>query len=93
MVRASEIEYRNNITTLKISRDEKKGIHLILSLCKGKLESLKKSNDDMIQSRLLSEFVGRMETNIVSKTNGKIKSIKVKEGEMVSDKQLLMTLE
>ena len=62
IVRASEIEYRNNTTTLKISRDEKKGIHLILSLCKGKLESLKKSNDDMIQSRLLSEFVGRMET-------------------------------
>ena len=32
-------------------------------------------------------------TNIVSKTNGKIKSIKVAENEMVSDKQLLMTLE
>ena len=35
----------------------------------------------------------KMETNIVSKTNGKIKSIKVAENEMVSDKQLLMTLE
>ena len=35
----------------------------------------------------------KMETNIVSKTNGKIKSIKVKENEMVCDKQLLMTLE
>ena len=35
----------------------------------------------------------KMETNIVSKTSGKIKSIKVKENEMVCDKQLLMTLE
>ena len=35
----------------------------------------------------------KMETNIVSKTNGKIKSIKVVENEMVCDKQLLMTLE
>ena len=31
--------------------------------------------------------------DIVSKTNGKIKSIKVKENEMVCDKQLLMTIE
>ena len=35
----------------------------------------------------------KMETNIVSKTTGKIKSIKVKENEMVCDKQLLMILE
>ena len=61
MVRASEIEYHNNTTTLKISRNEGNGIHLILSLRKGKLESLKKSNDDLIQSRLLTEYVGRME--------------------------------
>ena len=34
-----------------------------------------------------------METNIVSKVSGKIKSISVKENEMVCDKQLLMILE
>ena len=35
----------------------------------------------------------KMETNIVAKVAGKISSIEVKEGDMVTDKQLLMTLE
>lgn len=35
----------------------------------------------------------KMETNIVSKTNGKIKFIKVTENEIVCDKQLLIVLE
>ena len=42
---------------------------------------------------LTNNRINEMETNIVSKTSGKIKSIKVKENEMVCDKQLLMTLE
>ena len=35
----------------------------------------------------------KMETNIVAKVAGKISSIEVKEGDMVTDKQLLMTME
>ena len=34
-----------------------------------------------------------METNIVAKVAGKISSIEVEEGDMVTDKQLLMTME
>ena len=34
-----------------------------------------------------------METNIVAKVAGKISSIEVREGDMVTDKQLLMTME
>jgi pyruvate carboxylase len=60
----------------------------------GKVVKILVKEDDKVEQNqpLIAIEAMKMETVIVAKTNGIIKSIKVDENELVGDKQLLMIM-
>ncbi len=95
MIREVEIKdknYSGNIQDI-IKADMKDPLQIGASIPGKVVKVLVSENEEVkINQPILVIEAMKMETVVVSKTNGKIKDIKVKQGDIVGDNQLLITM-